>query len=73
MKETSITVRLDARLRRRLDRVCRESGLSRSEVIRNALIRQLAPDRFEQARRKIMPFAEARGYLTDDDVFRDVS
>ena len=24
-------------------------------------------------RRRILPFAEARGYLTDDDVFRDVS
>jgi len=29
--------------------------------------------RFEQARRAVLPFAEARGYLTDDDVFRDVS
>jgi hypothetical protein len=28
---------------------------------------------FEALRKKIMPFAEARGYLTDEDVFRDVS
>jgi hypothetical protein len=29
--------------------------------------------RFETLRRRIMPFAEARGYLTDEEVFRDVS
>jgi hypothetical protein len=27
---------------------------------------------FESLRRRMMPFAEARGYLTDEDVFRDV-
>jgi hypothetical protein len=29
--------------------------------------------RFDQSRRRIVPFAEAAGYLTDDDVFRAVS
>ena len=27
---------------------------------------------FDQARRQVMPFAEARGYLIDEDVFRAV-
>ena len=48
-------------------------GRSRSDVIRDSLRRQLALLQFEQARRQIMPFAEARGYLTDEDVYRDVS
>src|SRR6185312_1427556 len=34
------------------------------------LRRQLAILQFEEARRVVMPFAEARGYLTDEDVFR---
>jgi hypothetical protein len=29
--------------------------------------------RFEDIRRRVLPFAEARGYLTDEDVIRDVS
>jgi hypothetical protein len=33
----------------------------------------LAVAQFEDLRRRIMPFAEAQGYLTDEDVFRDVS
>lgn len=51
----------------------RELGRTRSDVVRDALRRQLALLRFETARRRLMPLAEARGYLTDEDVFRDVS
>ena len=55
-----------------LDEVCRRSRRTRSEVMREALRRHLAQQRFEQLRRRVMPFAEARGYLADDDVFRIV-
>ncbi len=68
-----VTIRLDRDLQRRLDRACRETGRSRSEIVRDALRRQLALLQFEQLRRQILPFAEARGYLTDEDAFRDVS
>jgi len=67
------TIRLDKDLERMLDEVCTRTGRSRSDVVRDALRRQLALMRFEHLRRKVMPFAEARGYLTDEDVFRDVS
>jgi predicted transcriptional regulator len=69
----AVTIRLDRDLQRRLDRICKQSGRTRSEVVRDALRRQLALLQFDQLRRQIMPFAEARGYLTDEDVFRDVS
>jgi len=68
-----VTIRLDEELEQLLDRVCEESGRTRSDVVRDALRRQLALLRFDQLRRKAMPFAEARGYLSDDDVFRSVS
>lgn len=58
---------------RLLDAVCRQTGMTKSEVVRQALRRQLSLMRFEQLRRQALPFAEARGYLTDEDVFRDVS
>jgi predicted transcriptional regulator len=72
MKGT-VTVRLDARLQRQLDRACRLLGRTRSDVVRDAVRRQLALLRFEQSRRSLLPYAEAAGYLTDEDVFRDVS
>jgi hypothetical protein len=41
--------------------------------VRDALRRELSVRRFEDLRRRTLPFAEARGYLTDEDVMRDVS
>ena len=71
--KTSVTVRLDEGLAKTLRRECRRSGQSQSEVIRDALRRQLAVREFEELRKKTVPFAEAAGYVTDEDVFRDVS
>ncbi|RPJ05990.1 MAG: ribbon-helix-helix protein, CopG family [Deltaproteobacteria bacterium] len=73
MKTTTLTIRLDEDLDKLLLRAARKSGKNRSEIAREALRRQLRISQFETLRRRIMPFAEARGYLTDEDVFRDVS
>lgn len=73
MKTSTVTIRIDPELEEELDRVAARTGRSRSEVVRDALRRQLALAQFEGLRRRIMPLAEARGYLTDEDVFRDVS
>jgi len=60
-------------MERQLARLARRTGRSRSDLVREALRRQLALAEFQDLRRRIMPLAEARGYLTDEDVFRDVS
>jgi len=73
MKSCWLTIRLDKDLDRLLAKASRQSGKSRSEIAREALRRQLRVSQFEAMRARIMPFAEARGYLTDEDVFRDVS
>ena len=73
MKTTSVTIRLDAKLQRELARMSRQLGRSRSELIRDALRRQLALVKFEQIRRGLLPLAEAKGIVTDEDVFAIVS
>jgi predicted transcriptional regulator len=73
MKTSALTIRLDRALQRQLTLLAKRSGRSRSDIARDALRRQLAVLQFEEARRQVMPFAEARGYLTDEDIFRDVS
>jgi len=70
--KNAVTIRLDPDLERLLDRLCRETGRSRSDVVRDALRRQLQLLRFEHLRRRVLPFAEARGVLTDEDVLRSV-
>ena len=72
MKNT-ITIRLDPQLEKLLDRLSKQTGRTRSDLVRDALRRQLNLLRFENLRRKTLPFAEARGYLTDEDVTRDLS
>jgi predicted transcriptional regulator len=73
MKNASVTIRLDAKLQRQLSRLSRQLGRSRSDLVRDALRRQVALVRFEQARRGLLPLAEAKGILSDEDVFDLVS
>jgi predicted transcriptional regulator len=73
MKTSTLTIRLDKDLDELLTKASRHSGKSRSEIAREALKRQLRISQFEALRKRIMPFAEARGLLTDDDVFHLIS
>jgi len=73
MKTSVITIRLDKDLEKLLSKVSKQSGKNRSEIAREALRRQLKISQFEVLRKRIMPFAEARGFLTDEDVFSKVS
>jgi len=73
MKTATISIRLDEDLNRLLVKASRQTGRNRSEVARDALRRQLRLTQFETIRRRMMPFAEARGFLTDEDVFAQVS
>ena len=69
----TITVRVDRKLDSQLRALARKTGRPKSDLVRDALRRQLALLRFEELRRRVAPFAEARGWLVDEDVFRDLS
>jgi predicted transcriptional regulator len=73
MKTSTLSIRLDKDLEKMLSKASKQTGRSRSEVAREALRRQLRLTQFETIRRRMMPFAEARGILTDEDVFSQVS
>ena len=70
---TTLTIRLDPKLDKALAMVAKTSGRTKSEIAREALRREVAVARFRELRRKTLPFAEAQGLLTDDDVFRLLS
>ena len=71
--KSAITIRLDDELDKMLNQVSRKLRRSRSEVIRDSLRRQLSILLFEDLRRQALPFAEKKGFLTDEDVFREIS
>jgi predicted transcriptional regulator len=66
-----VTFRIDQRTERLLERLCKNSGRGRSDLLREALQRQFAIMRFEGLRQTTAPLAEARGWLTDDELFGD--
>lgn len=73
MKHRVLTVRLDSSMDKNLERVCKRLRSGRSEVTRQALRRFLAVEEFRQLRQELSPLAEAKGVLTDEDVFHIVS
>ena len=70
---TTLTIRLDEKLERALERLAKTTGRSKSELAREAIKRQIAVARFRELRRRTLPFAEAQGLLTDEDVFKALS
>lgn len=72
MPET-ITIRLPEKLQKELEVVTKTEKLSRSDIIREAITRYIAIRRFQQLRKQVLPFAEAEGLLTDDEVFKAIS
>ncbi len=73
MKTATLTIRLDKDLDSLLTKASKRSGRNRSQIAREALKRQLRLEQFEELRKRIMPFAEARGLLTDEDIFTQIS
>jgi metal-responsive CopG/Arc/MetJ family transcriptional regulator len=69
----TVTISLPQAVRRELDRVAKEEGLSRSDVLRQSLEDFLFVRRFRQLRQRMMAAAQARGIFTDEDVFKHVS
>jgi metal-responsive CopG/Arc/MetJ family transcriptional regulator len=69
----SISISLPAELKAELDRFTEAEGVSRSDLFREALREYLFVRRFRALRRELMPYAEAQGLYTDEDVFRAFS
>jgi Arc/MetJ-type ribon-helix-helix transcriptional regulator len=64
-----ITIRLPDDLRKILDQISKKERMPVSDLVRESIRRYAAVYRFRQLRKKVLPFAEAQGLLTDDDVF----
>ena len=56
-----------------LDKSAEKSGRTRSEIVKEALRIFLWEEKFQALRREIRPKAKKKGYLTDEDVFKDIS
>jgi predicted DNA-binding protein len=68
-----LTIRLPDNLRDDLRMLSKEQGKAVSGIVRESIRRYVVAERFRSLRKKALPFAEAQGYLTDEDVFHAIS
>lgn len=69
----TITIRIPDELKADLQRISQQQKKPVSDVVRESIRRYVAVERFRGLRRKVLPFAEAQGLLTDEDVFKAIS
>ena len=69
----TLTVRLPEKVRKNLRQISREQQKPVSDLVRESIRRYVAVEKFRMLRKKTLPFAEAQGILTDEDVFRIMS
>lgn len=71
--QTTLTVRLSKKEAQDLKAICKLSGKTRSEVVREALRGKIFRERLDALRAVAIPRAREIGWLTEEDIFRDVS
>ena len=69
----TLTVRLPNALRSELQDISREQRKPVSDLVRESIRRYVALERFRALRKRVLPFAEAQGFVVDEDVFKAVS
>jgi len=67
---TTLTIRLPDELREDLQKLSAEQNKPVSAIVRESVRRYVVVEKFRSLRTKVLPFAEAQGYLTDEDVFK---
>lgn len=70
---STLTLRIDEEMERQLEQIAQARHSTKSQIVREMLKKHLALARFQALRAQAIPYAEAAGYLTDEDVFRDIS
>jgi len=69
----TLTIRIPDELKADLQRISQQQKKPISDVVRESLRRYVAVERFRAVRKKVLPFAEAQGFLTDEDIFKAIS
>jgi predicted transcriptional regulator len=72
MKQT-LTIRIPNELRNELIRISNSESKPLSDLVRESLVRYVSIYRFRNLRKKVLPFSEAQGFLTDEDIFKSIS
>ena len=70
---STITISLPGPIRKELDRMSQDEGVSRSDIVRESIRDLLFVRRFRSLRKSMVAKASRNGVSTDQDVFGKVS
>ena len=70
---SAITVRIPKELKSDLQSISELTHKPVSDLVRESVRRYVAVEQFRQLRKKTLPFAQAQGLLTDEDIFEESS
>jgi len=73
MNKNTLTIRLPDELKAELQEISARQHVPVSDLVRESIRRFVAVEKFRALRKRTLPFAEAQGLLTDEDVFRAIS
>ena len=68
----TLTIRIDDELENDLEQLAKAQHRTKSDLAREMLRKRIAVEHFRALRHKALPLAEAAGYVTDEDIFRDI-
>lgn len=69
----TVTIRIPDKLRADLKRISHQQNKPVSDIVRESARRYVAIERFRSLRKRVLPFAEAQGFVTDEDIFKAMS
>lgn len=69
----SMTIRIPNDLRKQLQKISKMEGKSASDIVRESLRKYLILHEFKRLREMAIPYAEAQGIFTDEDVYKTFS
>jgi predicted transcriptional regulator len=69
----TLTISLPDELRDNQQKLSEEQNKPVSDIVRESIRRYVAVEKFRALRKKVLPFAEAQGLLTDEDIFKEIS
>lgn len=68
-----MTFRASEGLKEQLEALSKKQARPVSEIVRESVVHYIRIQQFRALRGKTLPFAEAQGLLTDEDIFEAIS
>ena len=71
--ERQYAITIEPEVYARLEEESREEHRDKSEIVNDLIRRHFLVKRMQHIREKLVPIAHEKGYLSEEDIFRDIS